>query len=253
MTTKEHVARMRVQNNGSIILSSGDKGGVGKSFALRCAAHNLNRWQLDWCGFDGDARNSHLVRFQPGSRVEPLVLKVDSDFDRLLDKIEETDPRFHILIDTPAGSGDVIERRGDRLVELAQLLGRPLIRLFALDEEDDVLMAIQREAPAMGLGNIVAVLNGRFGPRSGFLLWERERRGGVQSVRDAVLGAGGAEIYLPVLPPLARVEIRDARCTFAQAADGRIDLSFSQRANLSDWIAEMEAAFEPLRARIEGQ
>jgi hypothetical protein len=253
MMTREHIDRVRGNGNGSLILSSGDKGGVGKSFILRVAAHNLDRWGLAWRGFDGDARNSHLVRFYgDGSHVQPLVLKTDADFDRLLDQIEQTDLTDHILIDAPAGAGDIIERRGQRLLDLTTLLGRPLVRLFAIDEEDDVLMAIHREKHVLGLHNIVAVLNGRFGRRENFELWDRPVADGAGSTRDQVLAAGGAEIYLPALPPAPRVAIRNARCRFADALDRLTDLSFSQRANLTDWIAEMEEAFLPLRRRLEG-
>lgn len=240
-TQAAHVAK-------PIAVTSSDKGGVGKSFVTRCLAHSLGNWGLPWLGFDGDSQNSHLSRFYGGvTSVDIHPLKTPEDFDRLLDKIEAVDVATTILIDSPAGAGSLMTARGHRLQALADHLGRPLFRLFSLDEEDDVLMAMKREANVFGFGNVIAVLNGRFGGPEMFSLWRRLLKDGSPSMRDQVLTAGGTEIYLPAMPPAARMAIRDARCPFHQAAGAISSLSFNERLNLEEWLTQMEAAFLPLR------
>jgi len=250
MTTREHVARMR---DAPIIISTGDKGGIGKSFVQRCLIHNFEAWGVRWKGFDGDGRNSHLVRFCSAlAEVQPHILKVEADFDQLLDKIEKADPSTTILIDTPAGFGDLMVQRGQRLAGMAAHLGRRLFRLFALDEEDDVLMAMEREKSAFGMVDIIAVLNGRFGPREMFELWDSELPGGMPSFHDQLRQAGGLEIYLPRMPIQPRMAVRRLRVPFSEGRRIKGDLSWNEGVNFDEWLISMEKAFLPAREHILG-
>lgn len=235
---------------GAILINDGDKGGVGKSFGDLVAAHGLIAAGLPWVGIDADMRNAHLYRFHGGDRVRRLPLQTEEQWDQLIDTIERDVPLDHVvLIDTPAGAGHMMERCGPRLKAFAAHQGRPFLRLFALDEEDDVLLALARTR-GLGFDHVVACLNGRFGASpEAFELWRRPMPG-APSLRDQVLAAGGLELYIPALRASVRSQLRRANLPFHRA--GELALSWSETRSLTDWVEQVEAAFAPVLARIAG-
>lgn len=251
MTTKDLRARLGLPAKGAIVATDGDKGGVGKSFTGRTLAHCMHHWGVPWLGVDGDPRNAHLARYYGATAsVARMPLRQASDWDQLLDYIEKAVPEDHVvLIDTPAGAGDMVRERGPWLKALAAHLGRNFLRLFALDEEDDVLMALARTRDTLGYDNVAAVLNGRFGSNpEAFELWNEPTVDG-SSLRQQVLAAGGLEVYAPALPVRVRAHVRRERIPFHQAKN--LDaLTFADHRNLEAWLLSIQTAFAPLRARL---
>jgi hypothetical protein len=154
-----------------------------------------------------------------------------------------------VLIDCPAGAGHMMEVCGPRLKAFAAHQHRPFVRLCALDEEDDVLLALNRTR-GLGFDHVVACLNGRFATSpEAFELWRRPMSN-APSLRDQVLGAGGLEIYIPSLRASVRSQLRRANLPFHRT--GELDLSWSETRSLDDWLEQVEAAFAPVIARIQG-
>lgn len=229
------------------IMIDGDKGGVGKSFVARSATHCLIAWGIKPVGVDGDPRNAHLERYY-GSTLPTHrpYLREPKGWDGLIDLAGGTDPASPILIDFPGNIGDAVSQWGPKLQHAATRLQRPIVRLWTLDEEDDVIHLLKNSAVMFPFGpSVIAVRNGRFGANSSFDLWEKSK------TRAALLEAGGSDVYLPRLPPGVRGKIRDARCTFADATT-KAGLSLSETIDLEMWISGVENAFAPLRSRLEG-
>lgn len=236
---------------GGIIATDNDKGGVGKSFTGLCLAHCLTIAGFAWVGIDGDRRNAHLHRFHgPGPKVRRLPLDTVEHWDQMIDTIERDVPLDTVvLIDCPAGAGHMMEVCGPRLKAFAAHQGRPFMRLCAMDEEDDVLLALNRTR-SLGFDHVVACLNGRFAPSpEAFELW-RKPMPTAPSLREQVLNAGGIELYIPPLRASVRSQLRRANLPFHRGNEA--NLSWSETQSLANWLYQVETAFAPVIARLTG-
>ena len=235
---------------GAIVIVDGDKGGLGKSFTGLVFTYCLISTGLPWNGFDGDPRNAHLFRFHGAKQVRRLPLQSPDQWDHLIDVIEREVPLDHVIvIDCPAGAGHMMEVCGPKLKAFAAYQGRPFLRLCALDEEDDVLLALNRTR-SLGFDHVIACLNGRFAPSpEAFELWRQPLANGI-SLREEVLNAGGLEVYIPVLRATVRSQLRRANLPFHRSDE--LKLSWSETRSLHDWLEQVEAEFAPVIARITG-
>lgn len=235
---------------GAIAICDGDKGGLGKSFTGLVFAHWLISAGLAWNGFDGDPRNAHLFRFHGANQVRRLPLQSSDQWDHLIDVIEREVPLDHVVvIDCPAGAGHMMEICGPKLKAFAAYQGRPFLRLCALDEEDDVLLALNRTR-SLGFDHVIACLNGRFAPSPGaFELWREPLVNGT-SLRDQVLNAGGLEVYIPALRATVRSQLRRSNLPFHRSDE--LNLSWSETRSLEDWLEQVKAQFAPVINRITG-
>lgn len=234
-----------------IAITDNDKGGIAKSFFALVCAHCLISAGLPWIGIDGDRRNAHLFRFHgPAPQVRRMPLQTEEQWDEMIDTIERDVPIDSVvLIDCPAGAGHMMEVCGPKLKAFAAHQGRPFIRLCALDDEDDVLLALNRTRH-LGFETVIAGLSGLFAPSAeAFDLWRKPMRGGL-SMRDEVLAAGGLEIYIPRLRASVHSQLWRANLPFHRA--GELDMSWTETHALSEWIEEIEIAFAPVLARITG-
>lgn len=69
--TAKHL-RFDANNPAPILISDGEKGGIGKSHLERLLAYLMSAHSVQWQGFDLDPRNSHLARFHPKVDVRRL-------------------------------------------------------------------------------------------------------------------------------------------------------------------------------------
>ena len=229
-----------------VIVADGDKGGVGKSFTMRSVAHCQRSWGMDCVGIDGDSRNAHLERYYGSTMpVSRPYLREEKGWNEMIDLIHATSSDRPILVDLPAGIGDAVKRWGPKFGAALDKMQRRLIRLWVLDEEDDVIQLLRLSSGVFPFGpSTVVVMNGRFGDREAFELWN-----GSKTRRD-LLAAGGTETYLPRLAPAAREKIRNARCPFADAAE-KANFTLSEAIDLEIWLSSIEHTFAPLRKLLE--
>lgn len=229
-----------------IVIVGGDKGGIGKSFTARSIAAWLRRKGYAVSGFDGDARNAHLERFYGSTmQISRPYLREATGWDEMLNGWQTVDPGAVILVDTPAGLGDMIQRESARMSAVAAALGRFIIHVWVSDEEDDSIILFKLLQTLTDPSLTIYALNSRFGARAAdFELWSNSEE------RREHLAAGGYETLIPVLRIGARIKIRQARCGFDDVATA--GLSIVEKVDLDLWWSKLDQAVKPLAEMLLG-
>src|SRR5690242_245700 len=114
-----------------LILVTGDKGGVGKSFVARTVADHLLSEKIEFRAFDTDRTNATFFRFYP-QLVEGLNVEQPQDLDRLLTELSESSTPF--VMDCAARTLESILNwaKGIDLFSLKNELGITLTLVFVL-------------------------------------------------------------------------------------------------------------------------
>ncbi len=124
-----------------LILVTGDKGGVGKSFLARA----LLDWKLAQSAaiqaFDTDKTNSTLFRFYP-SHVQHLDLECTEELDGLLERFKTQDV---FLLDCAARTLDIFLKwaEGVDLLECQKQLSFQITLAFVLGPEKDCISILK--------------------------------------------------------------------------------------------------------------
>ncbi|MFW2830402.1 division plane positioning ATPase MipZ [Sphingomonas sp. ID0503] len=242
--TKEHLTSTSKNAIAFAIVVSADKGGVGKSTTARIIAALIIMYGLKLLGFDCDARNAHLERYYgASSRVVRTQLRREGGWDLVFDEIENT-PNATVLFDLPANVGDVIERQINKLHRVFEVLGRELIHVWVIDDEEDSVTLLNRVRTLAAPSRTLVVMNGRFGasPRD-FKLWQES------PLRAEMIAQGLTEIYLPVLPIRARTRIARSRSPFHDVSNA--GLQAWERVDFDMWWTAVERAFSPFISMLE--
>lgn len=229
----------------SLIVSDGEKGGAGKSFALRAMADALMANGVDVVGFDADTRNSHLVRFYQNSfPVTRVYLRDQAGWNTLIDSVADINPQAVVLLDLPANVGEMLAAQMPRLQHACDRLNRVIYRLWTIDSEYDSVAQLAASREVVRLKNSIVAMNGLHGQPQDFEIWQTSK------IRKAFLEVGGLEISVPAMAPAIRSKISASRCSFAEADN--LDLSLSERIDLECWRAASHAAFAPVIDRLRG-
>ncbi|WP_333885443.1 hypothetical protein [Sphingobium yanoikuyae] len=228
-----------------ILLFSGDKGGIGKSFAARILAGLLGQWGYSAVGFDGDARNAHLERYY--ASVFPVgrpYLRSEAGWAQMFDGWEAVADETVILIDTQAGFGEVASQQKAAILLATEKLQREVISLWIADEEEDSVRLFKAAPELAPSDNTFFLMNGRFGSTlAEFVIWRESQ------TRAQALARGVRELLLPALPIRARTRIARAHAPFYPRP--QIGLSFSETIEFDLWWSRAEEACEPVLKKIE--
>jgi hypothetical protein len=230
----------------TILLVSGDKGGVGKSCLARVLCDSLRHNGKVLAAYDADRRNPQLYRFygqgsqDPTEGVEMLDF-VGSGADKLIEDImSEKAP--YCLVDLPAGSGARMEalERELKLVERVQKSGHKVVVFHVLSRVIDSINALKLTIENFGEGpRYVAVKNGFFGPENSFVRWQSSK------TREKFLAIGGTEVFLSDLNDLVFDQIDSRSLTFRQASKSE-HLVHAQRWRVEEWLEAADNAIKSL-------
>lgn len=195
-----------------IIVSDGDKGGVGKSHLSRLLAYILAINGFSWRGFDLDPLNGNLERFHSKDHVKRLNWLVPAHWELLYEGIVGADPAQVVLIDLPAQSGLKAYDEYPRLNRTAKHLNRSVLRCWTMAPQFDSVNLLYRTLDAVEGSHTFAILNLRGADRSDFNdLWDK------CDTRKALLASGGLELCMPQLSASAANKMDAKDYSFLEA------------------------------------
>jgi hypothetical protein len=186
----------------SIVISHGDKGGVGKSIVT--SAYIDYRMNQD--GFkpeslvvlDADPRNADVFRMYDGylPNVERISLATKEDWMIFVDRIQsEKDKGYNYIISLPAGIGAILSQEGAKFGDYVELLGHEITMFWTIDRMPDSVNLLKRAMFDIGskVKQIIVVKNQFFGAADSFTRWDSSY------LRKLFLLGGGIEASLPEL------------------------------------------------------
>jgi len=146
-----------------LVVVTGDKGGVGKTFTARTLADYLMSGNHSFRAFDTDRTNATFCRFYP-TLVECIDVENPQDLDQLLTELSEKDSTF--LMDCAARTMDSLLKwiHEIDLLNLKQELGITLTLVFVLGPEKDCVQ-------------ILTDVVGEFGAQANYLIVKNRSRG----------------------------------------------------------------------------
>ena len=225
-----------------IILVGGDKGGVGKSMITRA----LIDWMIE-AGFspvivDADSRNADVMRaFKERADGFLIDLRLKEGWVEFGNLVGRTAPERPMVINTPAGIGQMMNAKGD----LLKRYRRPVVLIWPINREIDALWLLKQAIENFGqhLADVIVLKNLFFGEPKKFSLWERSE------IRVTVEKLGGVLDHFPDLIDLVTVEMNNEMLS-PLAALKHEKFEFGERIELEDWLDQVRALFDRLRPKM---
>lgn len=218
-----------------IVVSHGEKGGVGKSTVASVLAELApTRPMLVECDQSApDVARRYRTHGYQGVSI-PL-LAADSPADALSDlmsEVEESDADI-VLVNLPAAAGQVVDAYSQEILGVAQQLGRKLVVTYAIGSSFDSAAAA-RKCAQDGLASVadvrIAVLNSYFGAPTR-LGWDD----GCRAVWN------GPEAVLPALADRVTARLRSIDAPLALISNGEAGaMPLVDRALLARWLRECQ-------------
>jgi hypothetical protein len=216
-----------------LILTHGEKGGVGKTTAARVIADFLDSREAQFRAFDAEGETGQLLRFHSQATTPIDVTKAVS-VAPVLDYLMDGGGKRLALVDLGARTG-------------ADLKGW-LYRAGALEEAEDgglgitVVYVLGGAVDSVGhlkecydeLGRVVDyVVVKNYGVANSFELYEQS------NIREELLNNGAREIAFPALDGAVYQSVDKASISFQDFIDNRGgDFSYTERRYCRTWLRE---------------
>lgn len=269
----------------SIVISHGDKGGVGKSL-LTCA---LIDYRMNQEGFDpskliildADPRNADVFRMYDGYlNAERISLATKEDWMKFVDRIQAEQGRdYDYIISLPAGIGAILSREGAKFGDYVGMLGHEITMFWTIDRMPDSINLLKRSMFDIGskVKQIILVKNLFFGESDSFTRWDNSY------LRKLFLLGGGIEANLPELHEwvidqvignqleendVKQILLKNGVITEDDAASSgehrtvpfsellkRTDLRLTLRGEMEEWLRKVDNFFNEidLQVRVKNQ
>ena len=239
MSTATVTEKKTVGEKPRLILTHGEKGGVGKTTVARVVADFLNARDTTFRAFDAEGSTGQLLRFHPEATA---AVKVDdaATIAPVLDYVMEAGGKRLALVDLGARSGEDMKGwlyRGGALEEAeAARLGITVI--YVLGGAVDSVGHLKECFAALGREvNYVIVRN--FGVSGKFDIYDHSK------VRKELLASGAREIEFPALDGSVYQSVDRASVSFSAFAEGEGgNFGFTERRYCRTWLRECFAALE---------
>jgi hypothetical protein len=239
-TKKQQLDRPR------LILTHGEKGGVGKTTVARIIADFLNSRNSAFRAFDAEGTTGQLLRFHPAETSAVNVASAAS-VAPVLDYLMEPGGKRLALVDLGARSGEEVKSwlyRGGALEEAeAARLGITVV--YVLGGAVDSVGHLKECFAALGSDvNYVIVKN--FGVAGKFDVYDQS------NVRQDLLAAGAREIAIPVLDGSVYQSVDRASISFTSFADGQNGtFGFTERRYCRSWLRECFTALGEVSTTLQ--
>jgi hypothetical protein len=229
-----------------LILTHGEKGGVGKTTVARIIADFLGTRDTSFRAFDAEGATGQLLRFHP---EETSAVQVESaaHIAPVLDYLMEGNGKRLALVDLGARSGEDVRSwlyRGGALEEAeAARLGITVV--YVLGGAVDSVGHLKECFGALGRDvNYVIVKN--FGVAGKFEVYDNS------NVRQDLIAVGAREIGIPALDGAVYQSVDRASVSFSSFADGRTgNFSYTERRYCKTWLRECFTALESVATVLQ--
>lgn len=233
-------------NTKRMIGVTSDKGGNGKSTVSRMIADLAIQKEIPTLAFDCDKRNAQLYRyynqaftsaFNSGAGVSRLDLSAKGGADKLINSLESESTRI-VLIDFPAGGGELFERfeKDIKLFDLLEEIGYELTMVSVLSRVKDSINSLRTLIDYCGdRANHVVVKNGFFGEPDKFRRFDHSK------TKDLILEKNGIVINFPDLYDDTYDLLDDKDMRFSDALKPESGLMLADRRRVKVFLDEAEA------------
>jgi hypothetical protein len=222
-----------------LVLTHGEKGGVGKTTTARVIADYLKSRETTFRAFDAEGATGQFLRFHP-DETAPVDISSAASVSPVLDYLMENGGKRLAVVDLGARSGEDLKGwlyRGGALEEAeAGRLGITLV--YVLGGAVDSVGHLKEALSELGRDpSYVMVRN--LGVASQFEVYEQSK------IREELLAMGGKEITFPALDPFVYQSVDKASVSFANFADNLGgNFSYTERRYCRTWLRECFAALE---------
>lgn len=228
-----------------VLAITSDKGGSGKSTVTRAMADIYLRHTVPLLAFDADKRNAQLHRHYNqaigkaegnGTGVTRIDLSVRGGADALLNALERSTAEV-VLIDFPAGGGELFERLEleIKLLDFLAEMGYELTMVTVISRVKDCVNSLRTLMEFCGdKAEHVVVKNGFFGEP------ERFRRFDGSKTKELLLQQGGRVIAFPDLYDDTFDAIDEKNLTFSAAMEPVTGFAMADRRRVKVFLDEAE-------------
>ena len=228
-----------------LLLTHGEKGGVGKTTVARLVADFLSARDASFRAFDAEGPAGQLLRFHPAQTSAVEVDKA-SAIAPVLDFLMDGTPKRLALVDLGARSGEDLKEwlyKGGALEEAeGGQLGITIVYVVggAVDSVGHLKECF------VALGNAVEyVIVKNLGVAAKFDVYD------ASNIRKDLLAAGAKEITIPILDGTVYQSVDKASVAFSAFCEGQgTEAGFTERRYCRTWLRECFAALDTVASTL---
>jgi hypothetical protein len=229
-----------------LILTHGEKGGVGKTTVARVVADFLNSRKTSFRAFDAEGSLGQLLRFHKNETASVDVGDAAS-IAPVLDYVMDGAGRRIALVDLGARSGDDLKNwlyRGGALEEAeGGRLGITVV--YVLGGAVDSVGHLKECFNALGR-DVSYIVVKNFGVAAKFDIYDQS------NIRKDLLAIGAKEVSLPALDGSVYQAVDRSSLPFSAFAEAQgPDFGFTERRYCRTWLRESFAALEDVTALLQ--
>lgn len=228
-----------------LVLTHGEKGGVGKTTAARVIADYLKAKEVTFRAFDAEGETGQFLRFHP-DETAAVDISSAASVAPVLDYLMEDGGKRLALVDLGARSGEDLKGwlyRGGALEE-AETGRLGITLMYVLGGAVDSVGHLKEAYAALGrYPGYVMVRN--LGVASQFEIFEQSK------IREELLRDGGKEITLPALDPHVYQSVDKASLSFGDFAENvGGEFSYTERRYCRTWLRECFAELDEVASLL---
>jgi hypothetical protein len=225
-----------------LILTHGEKGGVGKTTVARLVADFLVSRETAFRAFDAEGPTGQLLRFHP-SQTSAVEVDKAAAIAPVLDFLMDGQPKRLALVDLGARSGEDLKEwlyKGGALEE-AEADQLAITVVYVVGGAVDSVGHLKECFAALGTDvNYVIVKN--CGVAAKFDVYEGS------NIRQDLLAAGAKEISIPALDGTVYQSVDKSSLSFSAFCDG--EAGYTERRYCRTWLRECFAALDEASATL---
>ncbi len=228
-----------------LVLTHGEKGGVGKTTVARLIADFLAAKNTAFQAFDGEGETGQLLRFYP-SHTAPVDVADADGIAPVLDFLMDGKGQRLALVDLGARSGDEVSDwlyKGGALEE-AEAGNLKITVVYVIGGAVDSVGHLKNCFAALG-GDVDYVLVKNQGVAAKFDVYDGS------NTRKDLLAAGAKEITIPALDGAVYQSVDRESAAFSAFSEGQgVKVGFTERRYCRTWLRECFAALEEVGERL---
>ncbi len=229
-----------------LVLTHGEKGGVGKTTVARLVADFLASRDASFRAFDAEGPAGQLLRFH-SAQTSAVEVESASGIAPVLDFLMDGNPRRLALVDLGARSGEDLKEwlyKGGALEE-AESGSLGITVVYVLGGAVDSVGHLKECFAALG-ADVSYVIVRNFGVAAQFDVYD------ASNVRQDLLAAGAREISIPALDGTVYQSVDKASVPFSSFIEGEgTSAGFTERRYCRTWLRECFAALDEVAALLQ--